>query len=150
MSDPFILLVEDNNKDEILTLRALSKHRVANRIEVVRDGQEALDFLFATGMHKNRDPMDFPIVVLLDLQLPKVGGLQVLERIRSDPRTKLLPVVILTSSSEERDVITGYQLGANSYVQKPVGFEEFSHAVAQLGLYWAVLNQPLPVQRTTP
>ncbi|MBF0142488.1 MAG: response regulator [Magnetococcales bacterium] len=150
MSDPFILLVEDNNKDEILTLRALSKHRVANRIEVVRDGQEALDFLFASGMHKDRDPMDFPIVVLLDLQLPKVGGLQVLERVRSDPRTRVLPVVILTSSSEERDVISGYRLGANSYVQKPVGFEEFSHAVAQLGLYWAVLNHPLPAQRTTP
>ncbi|MBF0460701.1 MAG: response regulator [Magnetococcales bacterium] len=145
MDKKFLLLVEDNPNDELLTLRALAKHHVLNQIEVVRDGEEALDFLFGRGAHAARDVRKLPTVVLLDLQLPKVGGLQVLQQIRADQRTRLLPVVILTSSNEEQDVLSGYQLGANSFVQKPVGFEAFSRAVAQLGLYWALLNEPLPM-----
>ena len=139
-----ILLVEDNSNDEYLTLRALKKYNVANDVVVAHDGVEALDYLFCTGAHENRDIRETPLVVLLDLKLPKVDGLEVLRRVRSDDRTRLLPIVILTSSNEERDVIGGYQLGTNSYVQKPVDFAAFVDAVGQLGLYWMMLNQPVP------
>jgi two-component system response regulator len=144
MEDKTILLVEDNPDDEALTLRALRKANVANAVVVARDGAEALDYLFGTGAHAGRDPGDAPQVILLDLKLPKVDGLEVLRRLRSEPRTRLLPVVILTSSNEERDRIEGYKLGANSYVQKPVDFGQFAEAVRQLGLYWLVLNQAAP------
>jgi CheY-like chemotaxis protein len=139
-----ILLVEDNANDEYLTLRALKKYNVANDVVVAHDGVEALDYLFCTGPYENRDIRETPLVVLLDLKLPKVDGLEVLRRVRGDERTRLLPVVILTSSNEERDVINGYKLGTNSYVQKPVDFAAFMDAVGQLGLYWLMLNQPVP------
>jgi len=139
-----ILLVEDNANDEYLTLRALKKYNVANDVIVARDGVEALEYLFCTGAHANRDIRDVPVVVLLDLKLPKVDGLEVLRRVREDERTRLLPVVILTSSNEERDVISGYKLGTNSFVQKPVDFAAFMDAIGQLGLYWLMLNQPVP------
>jgi two-component system, response regulator len=136
-----ILLVEDNPDDEALTLRALQKHNIKNAIVVVRDGAEALDWLFGRGAHAGRDVTVLPQVVLLDLKLPKLSGLEVLAAIRADPKTKRLPVVLLTSSSEERDVTAGYDLGANSYVKKPVNFGEFAEAIRQLGLYWLVLNE---------
>ncbi len=139
-----ILLVEDNPDDEALTLRALQKNNIGNQVVVARDGVEALDFIFSTGLYIDRDPRDIPQVILLDLKLPKVDGLEVLRRIRADPRTHMLPVVILTSSKEERDLIKGYSLGANSYVRKPVDFTQFVEAVRQLGLYWLVLNEPPP------
>lgn len=139
-----ILLVEDNPKDEMLTLRSLKKCNVANEIVVVRDGAEALDYLFCTGDYAERDIEDLPAVVLLDLNLPKIGGLEVLRRIRADGRTRLLPVVILTSSDEEKDMIASYELGANSYVCKPVSFGDFSRAVADLGRYWLITNEPPP------
>jgi two-component system response regulator len=139
-----ILLVEDNPDDVELTLRAFRKSNVANEVIIVRDGVEALDYLFATGQYSGRDPNALPQVVLLDLQLPRVGGLEVLQRMRSHPKTKLLPVVILTSSTEERDLVSGYSLGANSYVRKPVDFEQFADSVKQLGLYWLLLNQRAP------
>jgi CheY-like chemotaxis protein len=140
-----ILLVEDNPDDQALTLRALKAHKIMNEVVVAEDGAEALEYLHATGVHAGRDPSDLPQIVLLDLKLPKIDGLEVLKRIRSEPRTRLLPVVILTSSKEERDLVNGYSLGANSYVQKPVDFKEFSEAVRQLGLYWLLLNQKPPV-----
>ncbi len=143
MEDRIILLVEDNPDDEALTLRALARHKIANRVVVVRDGVEALDYLFATGPFA-AEPPPLPQLILLDLNLPKIGGLEVLRRLRSDDRTRLLPVVILTSSTEERDLVAGYSLGANSYVQKPVAFDQFQHAAEQLGLYWLILNQPPP------
>jgi len=143
-----ILLVEDNNDDIELTLRALKKYKVANKIIVVRDGVEALDYLFGNGAHSVRDTSDMPQVVLLDLKLPKVDGLEVLQRIRADDRTRLIPVVILTSSKEEKDLINGYSLGANSYICKPVDFNQFSEAVRQLGLYWLILNEVPPSLRT--
>ena len=139
-----ILLVEDNPDDEALTLRALKRANVGNQIVVARDGVEALDYLMGTGIHAGRDTRDLPQVVLLDLKLPRIDGLEVLRRIRADERTRLLPVVILTSSNEERDRIEGYTLGANSYVRKPVDFTEFVDAVRQLGLYWLLLNQSPP------
>jgi CheY-like chemotaxis protein len=142
-----ILVVEDNSNDEYLTLRALKKYNVANDVFVAHDGVEALEYLFCTGPHANRDVRELPLVVLLDLKLPKVDGLEVLRRVRGDERTQLLPVVILTSSNEERDVINGYKLGTNSYVQKPVDFTAFMDAVGQLGLYWLMLNQPVPVPK---
>ena len=141
MLDKLILLVEDNPDDEILTLRALKKANVANRIEVVRDGAEALDFVFGSGNYAGRDTSDMPQLILLDLKLPKVSGLQVLERIRSDERTKRIPVVILTSSTEEIDIKSGYDLHVNSFVSKPVNFQEFSDVVQRLGLYWLLVNQ---------
>lgn len=144
MGDKAILLIEDSADDEALTLRAFSKNNIQNPIIVVRDGQQALDYLFATGAYAGRDARDLPQIVLLDLKLPKVDGLEVLRRIRGDERTQLLPVVILTSSREEQDVINGYRLGANSYVRKPVNFDEFIEAARQLGLYWLLLNEPLP------
>src|SRR5829696_1265447 len=135
MSHKMILLVEDNADDEALTLRALNKSKVANKIVVVRDGAEALDYLFCTGSYADRDPLDLPQVILLDLKLPKIDGLGVLHRIRSDPRTRMLPVVILTSSKEEQDMINAYSGGANSYVRKPVDFNQFVDAIGHLGLY---------------
>ena len=145
--DTMMLLVEDNPDDETLTLRALHKASVGNDVMVVHDGAEALDFLFGTGAHTGRDTSVMPQVVLLDLKLPKIDGLEVLRRVRADARTKLLPVVILTSSDEEKDRVRGYELGANSYVRKPVDFAQFADAVRQLGLYWLVLNSPPPPRR---
>jgi two-component system response regulator len=144
MSDRVILLVEDNADDEALTQRAFTKARIKNKVVVARDGAQALDYLFAKGDFAARDVGETPQVVLLDLNLPKVGGLDVLRAIRADPRTKLLPVVLLTSSKQDRDLVEGYSLGANSYVVKPVDFVQFSEAVAQLGLYWLVLNERAP------
>ena len=139
-----ILLVEDNPDDVELTLRALRKHYVKNTIVVAKDGAEALDYLFATGKHADRDVADLPTVVLLDLKLPKVDGVEVLRKLRSDERTKLLPVVVLTSSDREQDIIDSYENGCNSYVRKPVDFNRFAEAVRQLGLYWLLLNEPPP------
>ena len=144
MPQKSILLVEDNLDDEALTLRALKKNKVANSVVVARDGAEAVDFLFGTGAHAGRDVNDLPQIVLLDLKLPKLDGFEVLRRIRADDRTKMLPVVILTSSKEERDVVQGYRDGCNSYVRKPVNFDEFVEAARQLGLYWLLLNEGPP------
>lgn len=144
MAAKVILLVEDNPDDEMLTLRALRKNNIMNEVVVAHDGVEALDYLFGTGSYAGRNVADLPQVTLLDLKLPKVDGLEVLRRIREDERTRLLPVVILTSSKEERDLITGYRLGANSYIHKPVDFDQFMEAVRQLGLYWLVLNELPP------
>ncbi len=144
-----ILLVEDNPDDVELTLRALKQYNIRNEIAVVRDGAEALDYLFATGVYADRDTTTMPAVVILDLKLPKVDGLEVLQRMRADERTKLVPVVILTSSNEEQDMINGYKLGANSYVRKPVDFTQFVEAAQQLGLYWLVINEPPPRIRET-
>lgn len=137
-----ILLVEDNPQDLELALRALKKANVTNRIEVARDGAEALDFVFCEGAHEGRRIEDAPQVILLDLKLPKVDGLEVLQRIKGDPRTRSIPVVVLTSSKEQRDVVESYHLGSNSYVVKPVSFDQFVVAVQQLGLYWLLINQP--------
>lgn len=142
--DKYILLVEDNPDDVALTLRALKKHNIGNEVVVMEDGAQALDFIFATGEHAGRDVGHLPEFVMLDLKLPKVSGLEVLKRIRADERTAMLPVVIFTSSKEERDLAEGYSLGANSYVRKPVEFDEFAEAVHQLGLYWLILNEPPP------
>jgi two-component system response regulator len=139
--------VEDNPDDETLTLRALSKSNILNEIVVARDGAEALDYLFGTGDHAGRDTLIQPQLILLDLKLPKIDGLEVLKRLRADSRTALLPVTILTTSNEERDVVTSYQLGVNSYVRKPVDFDSFIEAVRQLGLYWLVLNTAPPAGR---
>ena len=144
MKAKMILLVEDNPDDEALTVRALHKNKIANNLMVVRDGVEALDFVFCTGVYSERDPKELPEVVLLDLKLPKVDGLEVLRQIRADDRTRLLPVVILTSSKEEQDLIASYSLGANSYIRKPVGFSQFVEAIHQLGMYWLVLNESPP------
>ncbi|HXT36191.1 MAG TPA: response regulator [Chloroflexota bacterium] len=138
---PVILLVEDNPRDELLALRAFKKSRIANEVVVAHDGVEALEYLFATGAHEGRDARDLPQVMLLDLKLPKVDGLQVLQAVRADERTQFLPVVILTSSDEQRDLVESYRLGVNSYVRKPVDFSSFAEAVDHLGLYWLVLNQ---------
>lgn len=142
MSEKTILLVEDNPDDLTLTLHAFASNRIANPVVTARDGVEALDYLFGTGPHAGRDPQVLPALVLLDLKLPRIDGLEVLRRIRAHPRTRLLPVVILTSSNEDQDRIEGYSLGANSYVCKPVDFDEFVRAAGQLGLYWLVLNMP--------
>jgi len=140
MRQKTILLVEDNPDDEALTLRALRKSNIMNEVVVARDGVEALDYLFASGAYTERDPGRMPEFVLLDLKLPKVSGLEVLRRLRADERTKLLPVVVLTSSNEGRDILESYRLGANSYIRKPVDFTQFIEAVRQLGLYWLVFN----------
>jgi two-component system response regulator len=144
-----ILLVEDNPTDEKLTLRAFTKCNVANDIVVVRDGSEALEYLFGTARHADRDTSALPTVVLLDLKLPRIDGLEVLRRIRADDRTKILPVVVLTASREEEDVLRSYSLGANAYVRKPVDFGEFAEAAKTLGLFWLLLNEPAPTPRGT-
>ena len=143
MTNKIILLVEDNPDHEALTLRALKKSNLLNTIVVVRDGQEALDVLFATGPYQGQEPAT-PALILLDLKLPKVDGLEVLKRLKADERTRLVPVVILTSSKEEHDLIQGYASGANSYIRKPVDFNQFAESVRHLGLYWLVLNEPPP------
>jgi two-component system response regulator len=147
MENNIILLVEDNPDDEKLTLRALTRSNISNEIVVAHHGIEALDYLFGTGAYADRDLNIMPQVVLLDLKLPKLDGLEVLRRLRADERTRLLPVVILTSSDEEQDRMDGYGLGANSYVRKPVDFRQFMEAARQLGLYWLVLNAPPPRRR---
>ena len=148
MNDKMILLVEDNPDDEALTLHALKKNNILNEVVVAHDGVEALDYLFSKGSYSSRDRSVMPEVILLDLKLPKVDGLEVLRQVRNDERTRLLPVVILTSSKEERDMIESYSLGANSYIRKPVDFIQFGDAVQQLGLYWLVLNVAPPKIRT--
>ena len=147
MKGKIILLVEDNPDDELLILRALKKNEILSQVVVARDGAEALDYLFGTGAYAGRDTSVMPQVVLLDLRLPKLDGLEVLKRLRADERTNLLPVVILTSSDEERDIAACYSLKANSYIRKPVDSVQFSEAVRQLGLYWLVLNQGPPSKR---
>lgn len=142
-TDRPILLVEDNPDDEALTLRAFHKNRIANQVIVARDGVEALDYLFASGPHVGRNLSVMPAVVLLDLKLPRIDGLELLRRIRADERTRLLPVVILTTSKEQQDIFEAYSLGANSYIRKPVDFEKFIYAVGQMGLYWLALNEPI-------
>ena len=141
MEKKMILLVEDNPDDEKLTLRAMKKNNIVNEVIIARDGAEALDFIFAKGKYESRDIHDMPQLILLDLNLPKIGGLEVLRQIREDPRTALFPVVVLTSSKEEKDLVESYRLGANSYIRKPVDFSQFTEAVRQLGLYWLVLNE---------
>jgi len=148
MTNKIIFLIEDNADDEALTLRALKKNNIGNEVVVARDGAEALDYLLGRGVHEGRDTSVLPQLVLLDLKLPKIDGLEVLRVIRSDERTKRLPVVILTSSKQERDLLDGYELGANSYVCKPVDFTAFAEAVRQLGIYWLILNELPPAQRS--
>lgn len=148
MTKKMILLVEDNPDDEALTLRALKQNKVQNEVVVAHDGAEALDYLFARGAYAGRDLRVMPHLILLDLKLPKIDGLEVLQRMRADPRTALLPVVVLTSSREDRDVIESYRHSVNSYILKPVDFAQFTEAVGQLGLYWLVLNEPAPVPRS--
>ncbi len=145
MSKKIILLVEDNPDDELLAIRALKKNNISNEVVVARDGVEALDYLFGTGAHAGRDMSVMPQIILLDLKLPKIDGLEVLRRLRNDKRTKLLPVVVLTSSREEQDLTESYSFGANSYIRKPVDFAQFTEAIRQLGLYWLVLNESPPV-----
>ena len=140
-----ILLVEDNPDDEALAIRALKRHHISNQVIVAHDGVEALEYLFCTGMYADRDINFKPTVVLLDLKLPRVDGLEVLRRLRSDERTKLLPVVVLTTSSEEQDMLNSYSLGCNSYIRKPVDFVQFSEAIRQLGMYWLLMNEPPPL-----
>src|ERR1051325_9423046 len=144
MDKTVILLVEDNTDDEALTVRALKKNNIGNDVVVARDGAEALDYLFGTGLYSGRDMTIVPTIILLDLKLPKVDGLQVLDRIRAHESTELLPVIILTSSKEEQDLINGYRLGANNYIRQPVDFSQFIDAVRQLGLYWLLLNEAAP------
>jgi two-component system response regulator len=144
VKDSVVLLVEDSQHDEELILRALSKNNIRNQVVIMRDGAEALDYLFATGAYADRNVNNQPTVVLLDLKLPKIDGLEVLRRVRADERTKLVPVVILTSSNQERDIVAGYASGANSFVRKPIEFSEFSDAIGRIGLYWLLLNAPPP------
>ena len=144
MKEKIILLVEDNPDDVELTIRAFKKNNISNKVIVAKDGVEAMDYLFGTEMYAGRNLKELPVVILLDLKLPKIDGLELLKMIRQDERTKLIPVVILTSSSEEKDVFNGYSLGANSYIRKPVGFNQFVEAMKHLGLYWLLWNEPPP------
>lgn len=144
MKNKIVLLVEDNRDDEELTMRALRKANIANEVIVTRDGQEAIEFLFGQGRYEGRDLTYMPTVILLDLKLPKLNGIDVLKRLRADPSTKFIPVVILTSSSEDEDMLQSYESGANSYVRKPVEFSAFANAVSQLGVYWMLLNESAP------
>jgi two-component system, response regulator len=146
VNDKLILLVEDNPDDEALTLRALKKNKIANEVVIAHDGAEALDYLFGSGLYGTR-PKSMPQVILLDLKLPRIDGLEVLRQLRTNEFTRLLPVVILTSSNQEQDLVSSYGLGANSYVRKPIDFNQFVDAVRQLGLYWLILNQPAPIPR---
>ncbi len=143
--DKIILLVEDNPDDEALAIRALKRNHISNKIVVAHDGVEALDFMFGTGMYTGRDISIKPTVILLDLKLPRVDGIEVLRRLREDDRTKLVPVVVLTTSSEEQDMLDSYSLGCNSYIRKPVDFIQFSEAIRQLGMYWLLMNEPPPI-----
>ena len=147
MEDKIILLVEDNPDDVDLTLRAFKRNNILNKVVVAKDGAEALEYLMGTGTYAGRDTKDMPVVILLDLKLPKIDGLEVLKRIRSNQSTRLLPVVILTSSNEEQDIVSGYKLGANSYIRKPVNFNQFVDAIKLLGLYWLIWNEPAPVEK---
>ena len=149
MEEKIILLVEDNPDDELLAIRALKKNNIMNKMVIARDGVEALDYLFGTGAYEGRDMSEMPQVILLDLKLPKINGFEVLKRLRNDERTKLLPVVVLTSSREERDLTECYRLGANSYIRKPVDFTQFTEAIRQLGLYWLVLNESPSIREVT-
>lgn len=148
MAQKTVLLVEDNPDDVVLTLRAFKKNNILNEVTVVNDGEEALDYLFCSGKYAARETSNLPTLILLDLKFPKVGGLEVLQRIRADERTRLLSVVILTSSREEEDLLKGYGLGANSYIRKPVSFDQFYEAVRLMGLYWLILNEPPPIGRS--
>ncbi len=150
MADKHVLLVEDNPDDEALTMRALKKAHILNPVVIVRDGAEAVEYVLCTGRYAHRDPTDTPQVILLDLNLPLIGGLEVLRRIRTDPHARLLPVVVLTSSKEEEDLIASYSLGANSYVRKPVDFGEFADAVRKLGLFWLLVNESPPPPPPSP
>jgi CheY-like chemotaxis protein len=145
VSNKTILLVEDNPDDEALAIRALKRNHISNQIIVARDGVEALDYLFGNGVHLGRDINIKPTVILLDLKLPRIDGIEVLRRLREDNRTKLLPVVVLTTSSEEQDMLDSYSLGCNSYIRKPVDFIQFSEAIRQLGMYWLLMNEPPPI-----
>ena len=145
MNDKRILLVEDNPDDVELTLRALKKNNILNEVVVARDGVEAVDYLFGTGSYEGRDKTETPMIVLLDLKLPRIDGMEVLKQMRENDVTKMIPVVILTSSKEERDLVDGYSLGCNSYIRKPVDFSQFSETVRQIGLYWLLLNVPPPI-----
>lgn len=145
MNDKMILLIEDNPDDELLMLRALTKNNIANEVYVARDGEEALDFLYGTGTYADRDLNEMPQLILLDLKLPKIDGLKVLKRLREEETTKKIPVVVLTTSAEQQDIVRSYDLGANSYVQKPIDFNEFIEATRQLGLYWLVINKTAPI-----
>ena len=147
-SEKIILLIQDNPSDAELTRRAFAKAHVANELIVAEDGEEALDYLWGTGAYAGRDVSELPAVALLDLKLPKISGLDVLSQVRNDPRTRRLPVVILTSSREEQDLAAGYDLGVNSYIRKPVDFKQFAHCIEQLGLYWLVLNEQPPKVKT--
>ncbi|OIR07679.1 response regulator rcp1 [mine drainage metagenome] len=147
MKEKSILLVEDNPQDEMLTLRALRRANLVNRVDVARDGQQALDYMFREGEFANRDGPDLPAVVLLDIGLPRLSGLEVLERLRADERTQLIPVVMLTSSDDERDRLVSYENGCNSFVRKPVEFAEFAETVVRLGIYWLATNEPSPIYR---
>ncbi len=144
MRNDTIFLIEDNPNDVALTRRALKKSGMANPLVVAEDGQEALDYLFGTGAHAGRNPSDVPALILLDLKLPKINGLEILKKIRADPRTRRAPVVIMTSSNQEEDRAAGYDIGANSYIRKPVSFEQFVGAISQLGIYWLLLNEEPP------
>jgi two-component system response regulator len=145
MEEKIVLLVEDNPDDVELTIRAFKKNNILNRVIVAKDGVEALDYLFGTGMHAGREIKDMPVIVLLDLKLPRIDGVEVLKSIRQNEFTRLLPVVILTSSREEQDLVNGYRLGANSYVRKPISFDQFAEAMKHLGLYWLIWNEPPPL-----
>ncbi len=147
MNEKVILLVEDNPDDELLAIRALQRSNIANQVVVAHDGVEALDYLFGQGSYVGRDTSCQPAVILLDLKLPRIDGIEVLQRLRADDRTRLLPVVVLTTSSEERDRLNSYHLGCNSYVRKPVDFNQFAEAVRQLGMYWLLMNEAPPLQR---